>query len=196
MGHERTTDAATEPLTRAEAMLHASADANERNEEFDAFIKASRQHVEEYLWRSLITQTWTLTGHRFPCSNRIYLPRPPIISVTSISYRDSSNQSQTWSADNYIVKAGSPGFVETVFGVSFPSTYPRHDAFTIVYTAGYGSASAVPSDIKHALKLFIGHYNENREAVVAGTNATEIPLGVKALLAPHLYRDDRVLEYV
>lgn len=40
-----------------------------------------------------------------------------------------------------------------------------------------------PADILQAVRLLVGHYYANREAVVVG-QASELPLGVKALLAP------------
>lgn len=41
------------------------------------------------------------------------------------------------------------------------------------------------SGIWQAMLLIIGHYYSNRESVVTGTIATELPLGVEALLYRH-----------
>lgn len=41
-----------------------------------------------------------------------------------------------------------------------------------------------PADILQPVRLLVGHFYLNREAVSSG-QMVEIPLGVKALLAPH-----------
>ncbi|MCX0499734.1 head-tail connector protein [Erwinia billingiae] len=40
-------------------------------------------------------------------------------------------------------------------------------------------------DIRSAMLLLIGHWYSNREAVVIGQTATEVPFAVEALLQPH-----------
>jgi hypothetical protein len=36
-----------------------------------------------------------------------------------------------------------------------------------------------------AIRILAGHFYENRQAVLVGTIATELPIGVHALLAPY-----------
>jgi uncharacterized phage protein (predicted DNA packaging) len=40
-------------------------------------------------------------------------------------------------------------------------------------------------DVKEAVKQLAAHFYENREAVLLGVSAQELPLGVYQLLAPH-----------
>jgi hypothetical protein len=55
------------------------------------------------------------------------------------------------------------------------------DAITILYVAGYTSASDVPQGLKAAMKFLISHWNENREAVTVGAVARPIEFAVEAL---------------
>lgn len=43
----------------------------------------------------------------------------------------------------------------------------------------------IPASIKHAIKLMVGHYYENREPVNIGNITTELPLGVADLLGQY-----------
>jgi len=69
------------------------------------------------------------------------------------------------------------------YGQSWPSTTLRpYNGVCITFTCGYGDASAVPENLIEAMMLLIGHYYENREAVITGQPAAELPLGVERLL--------------
>lgn len=69
-----------------------------------------------------------------------------------------------------------------------PLTIPTR--YQVVYQAGYAqlddeNAWEAPENIQQAVLLLVGHWYENREAVVVGDSATdELPLSVSALLDP------------
>ena len=53
-------------------------------------------------------------------------------------------------------------------------------------TAGYGDeASDVPAPIRHAIKLLVAHWFEQREPVVLGSAPQEVPGTVAGLLLPY-----------
>lgn len=71
-----------------------------------------------------------------------------------------------------------------------PLTMPAR--YQATYDAGYSSTgddeneTTAPEDVKQAVLLLVGHWFENREAVVVGDSATgELPLAVSALLNGH-----------
>jgi len=47
------------------------------------------------------------------------------------------------------------------------------------------SGIVISDDIRAAMLLLIGHLYANRAAVIVGTNAARLPLGVKSLLRPY-----------
>src|ERR1051325_1611605 len=53
-------------------------------------ISEARDLVETLLNRALLQQTWRLTLDAFPCSDVLRLPRPSLISVTSVKYLNTS----------------------------------------------------------------------------------------------------------
>lgn len=147
-------------------------------------LTTAREQVEEETWRALITQTWTLKLDEFPDCGEILLPRPPCQSVTSISYQDTANVTQTLAASQYtVITDDEPGRIVEAYNVDWPDTYDVPNAVTITYVAGYGLANAVPKRLKHAIMMLAAHWYENREAVGSGF---EMPLGYQRLIRPLL----------
>jgi uncharacterized phiE125 gp8 family phage protein len=182
-------DGATYTDNIADGSLGAAAPSTNTtaDPELVAWITAARQYVETFTHRALITQTWDLKLDGFP-SEDIWIPRSPLVSVTSVSYVDTAGVTQTWAATNYSVEApagpeAGPGRVIPNYGVSYPSTYGVPNCVTVRFVAGYGAAAAVPAGIKAAMKLMIGHWWINREAVTL-VNLAEVPLAAHSLLWP------------
>lgn len=152
----------------------------------NALIAVARQAVEVEMERALITQTWDWFKDAFP-SGDFEVPKPPLGSVTSIKYRDTNGDEQTWASANYNVDTDSaPGRIEAAYGVSYPSTRAMNNAVTVRFVAGYGDAGDVPESIKQAMLILIAHLYEKRE-LTEGSNVTPvvIPFSVATLLAPY-----------
>jgi uncharacterized phiE125 gp8 family phage protein len=146
-------------------------------------ITAARRGVEAHTERALVSQTWTLKLDAFP--DVICVPMPPLSSVSSITYIDTAGDSQTLASSVYTTDTDSePGRIFLAEDQSWPTTNARRQAVTVTFVAGYGAATAVPEDIKAAILLTVGHLYANREAVVVGTIASELPMGVRSLLSP------------
>jgi uncharacterized phiE125 gp8 family phage protein len=96
-------------------------------------------------------------------------------------YTDVSGNSTTFSSSDYVVDTYSmPGFIEPAYTKVWPVTRSVSNAVTITYVCGYGAASAVPDAVKSAMKLLIGHWYENREAI--GQASAALEMSVDALL--------------
>src|SRR4029077_18050283 len=98
------------------------------NDLFNTWRAAAREYGETVTHRAFITQTWDDVRDGFPGSDEaIWLPRPPLISVTSVTYIDTAGATQTWSASLYTVIApagpkASPGAIVPNYGQIFPAT--------------------------------------------------------------------------
>ena len=177
------TPPATEPLTLEDAKLHLREDGTAQDALITSLIKAAREHVEGFLGRALVTQTWDLTLDGFPSSGEVLIPRPPLVSVTSVKYLDAAGVQQTMTASDYVVDvAQQPGRVFLAYGANWPTIQTRQNAVVIRFVAGYGAAASVPESIKAAVKLLVGHWYENREAAIVGTSAAAVPMAVESLL--------------
>lgn len=155
--------------------------------ELRALIQTAREHVEAHTRRALLTQTWALTLMEFPWGDAIALPIAPLQSVSSVQYVSGAGTTETMSPSDYAADLGNlPPLVIRGYGVTWPVTRTQRNAVTVEFVAGYGSAAAdVPAAIRAAMKLLIGHWYANREAVNVGNITTELPLAVAALLAPY-----------
>lgn len=193
MGLTLVTPPAEEPVTLDEAKLHCRVDAGitEHDALLSALIVAAREQVESETGRALVSQTWRLTLDCFP-PLPIVLPRAPLVSVDSISYLDTSGDSQTLNPAAYrVVTDEVLGKVVPVFGGQWPAARRTEGAVTVKFVAGYGEAQDVPQAIKQWILLAVGGWYGQREAIVAGQVA-ELPRGYwRALLDP--YRIVRVV---
>ena len=169
----------------ATAKLHLRIDDASEDENVTRLIKAATSHVQQMTGRALLTQNWRLLLDSFP-GGAIRVPMPPLHSVEAVTYIDAAGQEQTLPSSDYTVdSSGLFGAIWPAFGKSWPATIAHPMAVKVEFTAGYGDAAAVPADLQAALLLLVGHYDQNREAVVVGTISSDLPLGVAALLAPY-----------
>lgn len=171
-----------EPLDLFEAKEHLREEGDDEDDLIAGLTKAAREMVEEDAELSLLPQTWKLYLDCFP-ADWIELRRPPVTAVSSITYVDAAGTTQTLSSSNYTTDlVGFPGRISPAYGVSWPTLRPQANAIVVTFTAGYASAALVPELAKQAMRLLIGHWYENREAVLVGTISKEIELAYEALI--------------
>lgn len=173
---------AVEPVTLTEAKAHLRVDTDADDDLIEALITAARVWCENVSRRAFVTQTLDLTLDTWPPSTGLYLPRPPIQSVTSITYTDEDGDSDTVSSDDYLLDTAS-GRLALKAASSWPSvTLQRIGGVVVRYVAGYGLATAVPQTFKQAILLVVGEWYENRENATQGQVPRAIELNAMALL--------------
>lgn len=181
MAFRVTTPAAEEPVSLSDAKDHLNVIDTDDDRYIEGLIARARRHTEIKIQRSLITQTCLLTLDSFPAGRVIELPRPPLVSVTSVKYDDSSGTEQTLSSSIYSVDTESaPGRVALDTGQSWPTTIDNVNAVRVVYVAGYGDADDLKEkaeDLIQGILFLVGHWYANREpvAVRPGITQVEIP---------------------
>jgi uncharacterized phiE125 gp8 family phage protein len=162
---------------------------------FDTFIQdlipAAAAAAENATHRQLITATFELVLDRFPCNGQpLYLPRPPLQELTLVAYIDTDGATQTWEEENYLVLATKePAEVWPAVGQVWPATQRRAGAVVATFTAGHGDdTGSVPEQLRIAMRMLIGHWFVNREAVVANPStvgALEVPLGAREIFTEY-----------
>lgn len=184
-----------EPVATAEAKLHLRVDHTADDALIEQLVTAARQRVENVTWRSLVTQTLELTLDAWPRCGHIDVPRPPLQSVTSITYTDAAGTETVWPSALYqVVTQGTPARIVPAYGESWPTaasgSLRAANGIAVRYVAGYGDAAAVPALLKAAILLLVGHWYENREAVIvgAGLTATPLPMAVESILSDYMVR--------
>jgi len=187
MKYAVSTPVATEPVTLADARLHLRINTGDTSEDaaiITPLITAAREYCENVTGRALAAQTIKAYPERF--HRTLQLPREPIVSVSAVAYTDEDGVTTTMSASNYIVDTvgGSIAFKE------IPNFCPRvANPIEITYSAGY---TALPKAIRQAMLLLVGHWYENREAVVVGAYtlfaSVEVSMAVNSLLRQYKVR--------
>lgn len=191
---------AVEPVTLAEAKAHCKEELPDNDALIAGYILAAREYVENETQRAIITRTydykaastdglWPLYWDGQAYRTGIKLPMPPLQSVTSVSYVDTSGATQTLAADQYQVVQENGDSLEGVivpdYSVAWPALRPMPDAVTVRYVAGYGGSEAVPHAIRQALLMLVAEWFKHRENVISGTIIAEVPVAVRSLLAPY-----------
>lgn len=179
-----------EPITLELARLdrRLDADGSPPSHPDDALllklITRARVHVENYTSRSIAPQRWRLKLNQFPSDEEpIVLPRLPIIEIESFKVGGSDFTAYAASCDEWHAELHpSAG--------CWPAITPSIGAIEIIYRAGYVDGSpealAVPETLQGAMYLLLGHWYENREAVITGTITASLPDGWETLLAPYI----------
>lgn len=154
---------------------------NDEDADIEAIVREATEFVEEETRRKLLSTTYDLRLCAFPAAGWIEIQRPPLQSVTSVTYYDQAGAQQTLATSVYRVHApsqptGRRGWIELVDGQVWPVTAERDDAVTVRFVAGYGAdASTVPAALRRALKLLVSHWYENREPTA---RAADMPFGI------------------
>jgi len=141
----RTVEPTEYPVTLAELKAHLLVTGTTDDTLLTSILETAIKEAEEITGKQLALATYATKLDNFPSSDHIVLYRPPLVSVTSITYVDTAGATQTLSTNVYAVDTASqPGRVSLKYDQSWPTDCRGHyNDVTITYVAGYSSASVV-----------------------------------------------------
>lgn len=137
--------------------------------DIDSAIADAVEDLEEHTGRSYAQRTYDLKLDGF--SGIICLPKPPHVSVTSISYQDASDTTQTLTEDtDYFVYGlgdaeglndmGAYGAYIVPADSGWPTVRDRkYESVTIRFVAGY---TTIPGKAQRGVKILVGNYFSQR----------------------------------
>lgn len=172
-----------EPVTRAEAKLHLRQTVSVEDSLIDVFIKMARGYCETKTHRQFMLATYKLQLDAFPDSGHIShgharsrsgstfygeirLPLPPLSSVPTVAYVDTSGDPQTLTVTtDYVVDSSAliPRIVPA-WNTTWPSTRDQPNAVTVTFIVGYASADDVPPEAKGAILMMVTDLDRHRSA--------------------------------
>jgi uncharacterized phiE125 gp8 family phage protein len=200
MGLSVVTGPSAEALTLSEAKAHCRVDISDGDGLIAGYILAARHYVEGEIHRPIVSRMYDYTiGFGWPLKGYqvwIDLPCPPLLAVRSVSYVDASGATQVLSPSLYSVLTNRPrGAIVPAYNATWPEVRNQPEAITVRFVAGYTSFTdtttspsvavsgpGVPDDLRQALGMLVGHWYENREAVISGP-AVQVPLAVEAIIS-------------
>ena len=185
-------------LTLAYAKQHIRSLGTTDDTLIQVYINAATNYFEEQTGRQLLTATREAWLNAFPFIGasgayaRIELPKPPLQSVVTVKYIDSSGVLQSYQggsplANLYTISApvgpyAARGFVEPIAGGVWPIARAETGAVRIRYTCGYGATmDTIPPLIRGVLCFLVGHFDTFRSAGVEAA-VSELPFGVKQMM--------------
>jgi len=115
----------------------------------DSLLLSATTLTEEAMRRALLTQTWQATWDRFGWTDdKFVIPRPELISVTSLEYKDNDGTSwATVSASDYDTDALREPAVLRIRDMPSNRHTSHAPYWRLTYVAGYGAASDVPEPV-------------------------------------------------
>jgi uncharacterized phiE125 gp8 family phage protein len=179
-----------EPITLEFVKRRLAVTSDHRDEEIAHLISAARFHVEDYTGLTLTRRQVVETLDAF--GPMIVLRTWPVISIDSVRYLDTDEVEQ-----EVVAPRGRLGHHPARLFPPADSTWPLTawpGEIIITMTAGLdhklppGEEGAIPPPLVTAMLLLIGHWLENKETVLVGTIATDLPHGWMALCRPHRIR--------
>jgi uncharacterized phiE125 gp8 family phage protein len=187
-----------EPITLDEAKDHLRVEIEDSDQDtvIKDLITAAREYAENYTHRALVTQTWDVWFDRWPSGDYIELPKPPLQSVTTVSYTDYEGSSTSLVANtDYVVDTDSLfGRVVLEYDKTWPTaTLHPKNPIKVRFVSGYSPTSDSPPDyranvpkaIKSAMLLLIGHWFNHRENSLPGMAIQIIPMGADSLMSQY-----------
>ncbi len=169
-------------FTTAEAKDFLKVDTTADDTLIDNLVKAATESCQIYTnqyFMTTIVKQYSDTWAEF-----YTLYKSPVSAIAEIKYYDSDDTEQTLASSNYILdNVSKPARIGIAVDGTLPNLANRINAVYVEYTVGYGDDSVdVPDGIKQAVLLTLGNWYENRQSVITGRTATELPLSSQYLL--------------
>ena len=170
---------AEEPLTLADAKAFARIETADDDLLVQALIISARLHVEATTRRFLVTQSWRL-AIASARSGLIAVPVAPVQAVIAVRLRDAAGASTALDPASYQVDLAA-----TPPTLRLAAALPQGGRVEVDMLMGYGAAAAVPEPLRHALRLLVASWYEERGYLAMTGPDAPLPAPVERLLAPY-----------
>lgn len=187
--------AETAPLVSTDdAKAHLRVQHDDEDTLIAALVESAERHISDALAMPLRASTW-FGYFRNPGNPNLGLwISGPVVSVSDVAIYD---QDDTWTDlenPDYTARALPEGrgnacveftrdfWAKKYCRINWHDLHPLRVSFTRGYAAG-----KLPKSLEHAMKLLLAEWYEHREAA-SPFPRTELPLGVRRLLAPFTVR--------
>lgn len=183
-------------VTLEDAKAHLRVDHDVEDDVISSLLQASIDACADYAARAFDQTVYEYSASCWPCRGCLEIPIAPVGAVSSVKYVDEDGAMQTVAGASWKWERTDAG-ARVLFDpdYSLPALGTRFqaggDAIRVTLQAGYdvGDFSQgddpemkLPSEARSAIMLMLGGLYANRENVVIGRTAIELPLGVRYLL--------------
>lgn len=126
----------------------ARADGDELDDEIQTAAEGYTEAAEHATGRAFVQQSWRAGFRGFAAE--MILPKPPLMSITRVTFYDESGVQRTLDPQDYFVDADAePAVLSPAPGRAWPTALDRANAVEVQYVCGYGpSETSVPKPVK------------------------------------------------
>ncbi len=182
-------ESAEPPVDLVELKAHLNLEGTDRWDILlEFFISASVGPTQRALGQQLIVATLQWSQRTF--NRKMELPRPPLLSVLEVEYRDRDGNWVMLDPGSYETNiAADPGFVRFTSDFEVPEIFRDEEyPWRVIYRAGYVAGDGtstyqqVPAEIRHWMMHIIGTAFMKREADVISMGSVDV-VQLKAQMA-------------
>jgi uncharacterized phiE125 gp8 family phage protein len=172
----------TAVISTATVKKHLKVDVTDDDTLIANLVTVATKAVETYTNTFILDTTVKMIGDTWSDISELY--KNPVKSVSNIKYYDTTDTLVTLTDTAYLVdNISKPTRINLGVNQEWPNLSERKMAVEVNYVVGNGDTQGdAPLLIQQAMLLMIGNWYENRQAVVTGSIATEIPMAAKMLL--------------
>ncbi|TAK49744.1 MAG: hypothetical protein EPO23_00475 [Xanthobacteraceae bacterium] len=172
---------AAEPLSLDDARRYLRVEHDDDDATIAALIAAARNHVEALTRRVLITQTWRFVRDDWPGDGRIRLRMGPLRGLSAARLIDAQGTAAALDAGLFVADRASNTLTASPWALPVPGRATAGIELDIAL--GFGPAPEdVPDMLRHAIRMLVAHWYENRGLVGIGQSVAMMPPTVAAML--------------
>ncbi|HWL03330.1 MAG TPA: head-tail connector protein [Xanthobacteraceae bacterium] len=174
----------TEPITLGEAKAFLRVEHDDEDDVIAALIASARMQVEAQTRRALITQEWRIVRDGWPADGFFVVTPAPLQAVVAARLRDAEGAAHIVDHERFMIDAASARLIFPPW--SLPAPLRAAAGIEIDVRVGYGDEPAdVPEPLRHAVRLLVSHWYDNRGLVAIGQSVALMPGTVAALLTQY-----------
>ncbi len=173
-----------EPWPVAEAKHFLRVEHDDDDAVIAALIAAARGHVEALTRRALLLQRWRFVLDAWPANGRLSLRMGPLRSVIAARVFDAAGNAHSIDVETFVVDAAADIVASPYWSLPLPGRLTA--GIELDAELGYGAAASdVPDALRHAIRMLVAHWYDNRGLAAIGASAAMLPGGLGALIAPY-----------
>jgi uncharacterized phiE125 gp8 family phage protein len=178
------TGPAAEPLSLAEAKAFLRVAHDDDDAVIAALIAAARGQIEALTRRALLLQSWRLVRDGWPANGRIGLRIGPLRALTAARVFDAAGVAHPIDVATFVVDAADHAIAAPCGSLPVPGR--RVAGIELDVELGFGATPAdVPELLRHAIRVLVAHWYDNRGLAAIGSSVALLPGSVAAMIASY-----------
>lgn len=174
-----------------DAKDHLGLNSSDHDAKLPDLIAAAESQAATFTGRQFLRARYGVVLDRWPCA--IELPRPPLISVDTITYVDGAGSTQTLASNQYVVDtSGLLATIRPAYGVTWPVPRLQASAITVAFTCGYATTGAsVPRWARTGIKLLLEDLFDEQPNDLSLAKTSMVREAALRILRPYKVRSTR-----